>query len=91
MGNKKVKNVTFTLPVEIVDKLREYVSDDHIPSLNAGVREALEEYIAKNEKLAFRKKMERASKDPMFLKDIEEAMSDFEKADADSARRMDKW
>jgi len=42
----KNKNVTFTLPTYIVDKLREYVHDECISSLNAGAREALEEYIS---------------------------------------------
>lgn len=33
--NNKIKNVTFSLPVEVVEKLREYVKDIHecIPPL----------------------------------------------------------
>lgn len=89
--NNKIKNVTFSLPVEVVEKLREYVKDDHIPSLNAGVREALEEYTVKIERSIFKKEMEKASKDPMFLEDIDKAMSDFEKTDIDTARRIDEW
>lgn len=88
--SSKIKNVTFSLPVEVVEKLREYVRDDYIPSLNAGVKEALEEYSVKIDRQIFKKEMEKASKDPMFLEDIEKAMSDFEKADIDTARRIDE-
>ena len=90
MGSK-LKNVTFSLPVEVVEKLREYVKDDYIPSLNAGVKEALEEYTVKIERQMFKKEMEKASKDPMFLEDIQKAMSDFEKSDIDTAGRIEKW
>lgn len=90
MGNK-IKNVTFSLPVEVVEKLRKYVKDDYIPSLNVGVKEALEEYSVKIERQIYKKEMEKASKDPMFMEDIENAMSDFEKSDMDAARRIEKW
>lgn len=89
--NNKIKNVTFSLPVEIVEKLREYVKEDYIPSLNTGVREALEEYTVKIERQIFKKEMEIASKDPMFLEDIDKAMADFEKTDIDTARRIEEW
>jgi len=90
MGSKQ-KNVTFTLPVDIVDKLREYVKDHYISSLNAGVKEALEEYTIKMEKYKLKREMEKAAKDELFLKDIAETMSAFEKLDNDSARRIEKW
>jgi len=90
MGSK-IKNVTFSLPVEVVEKLREYVRDNYIPSLNAGVKEALEEYTVKIERQIFKREMERAVKDPLFIADIGEAMSDFEKADTETAGRLEKW
>lgn len=89
--NSKIKNVTFSLPVEVVEKLREYVKEDYIPSLNTGVKEALEEYTVKIERQIFKKEMEIASKDPMFLEDIDTAMADFEKTDIDTARRIEEW
>jgi len=87
----KIKNVTFSLPVEVVEKLREYVKDNYIPSLNAGVKEALEEYTVKIERQIFKREMEKAAKDPLFLADIDETMCDFEKADNETARRIEKW
>ncbi len=90
MGSN-AKNVTFTLPVDIVDKLREYVKENYIPSLNAGVKEALEEYTVKIEKLKLKLEMEQAAKDKMFLKDISDTMEEYESLDKESAGRTEKW
>jgi len=80
------KNVTFSLPEEIVEKLRSYVDDDYIQSLNAGVREALEQYTTKLDKMKFKKTMEQASQDPLFMKDVEDSMKDFENIDYEHSR-----
>ena len=81
------KNFTFTLPVEIVEKLRRYVQKEHLPSLNAGVREALEEYTAKLARDQFRREMEEAGKDATFLADVSETMQAFAGADAEATKR----
>ena len=90
MGSKQ-KNVTFSLPEDVVDKIRGYVEDNYIPSLNAGVKEALEEYIVKLDRLKFKKAMEQASKDPLFIKDIENTMAAFEKIDNETAGGSEEW
>lgn len=90
MGSKQ-KNVTFSLPEDIVDKIRGYVEEKYIPSLNAGVKEALEEYAVKLEKLKFKKAMELASKDPLFIKDIENTMAAFEKSDTENIGGTEEW
>ena len=87
----KQKNVTFSLPEDVVDKMRGYVEEDYIPSLNAGVKEALEEYIVKLDKLKFRKAMEQASKDPLFISDIKNTMDAFEKADDEAGGGSGEW
>ena len=90
MGSKQ-KNVTFSLPEDVVDKIRGYVEEKYIPSLNAGVKEALEEYTAKLDKLKFKKAMELASKDPLFIKDIENTMAVFEKPDMEIIEGAEEW
>ena len=90
MGARQ-KNVTFSLPEEVVDKMRVYVEENDIPSLNAGVKEALEEYIVKLDRLKFRKAMEQASRDPLFMKDIENTMTAFEKIDSETAGGSEEW
>jgi Arc/MetJ-type ribon-helix-helix transcriptional regulator len=90
MGARQ-KNVTFSLPEDVVNKMRVYVEDNDIPSLNAGVKEALEEYIVKLDRLKFRKAMEQASKDPLFIKDIENTMAAFKKIDSEIAGGSEEW
>ena len=55
----KVKNVTFSLPIELIEKFKQYAREKYIPSLNTGVREALEEYSAKIEKEMLKKRNDR--------------------------------
>lgn len=43
------KNVTFTLPVYLIQKYRGYAAEKHISSISAGVREALVKYSYKIE------------------------------------------
>lgn len=90
MGSKQ-KNVTFSLPEDVVDKIRGYVEEDYIPSLNAGVKEALEEYIVKLDRLKFRKAMEQASKDQVFIKDLVNTLTAFEKIECETAGGNEEW
>ncbi|MCF6093243.1 hypothetical protein L1765_04430 [Microaerobacter geothermalis] len=77
----KGKNVTFNLPIELIEKYKNYAEQKVIPSMNAGVREALEEYSIKVEKELLKKEMMDASNDPLFIKDLEESMKAFEHSD----------
>ncbi len=43
----KAKNVTYSLPEELIDKYRDFARAGHIPSISAAVREAMEEYATK--------------------------------------------
>jgi hypothetical protein len=87
----KTKNYTFALPVETMEKFKEYASLEHIPSVNAAVKEALAEYIVKMDREQFRCEMLAAAKDPLFMQDLQEISQDFETADAETARRIDSW
>lgn len=84
------KNYTFTLPVEVVEKLRLYVQHEYIPSLTAGVREALEAYTVKLAKDQLRREMEAAAVDKAFLADIDEAMQSFAHSDAEAAAKPEE-
>lgn len=74
---KKKKNYTFSLPIDQMEKLKKYLNEEEIPSLNSAVREAIETYIANHEKQKLKKEMKKAAQDPLFLKDLEETMADF--------------
>ena len=81
------KNYTFSLPVGTVEKLRQYVRKEHIASLNAGVREAIEEYAARLDREQFKREMLAAGKDESFLADLWETMHSFAHADAEAVKR----
>lgn len=85
MGSK-VKNITFSLPIELIDKLKNYASEKYIPSLNVGVKEALEEYSVKIEKEKYKNEMIEASQDEDFIKDMYECMKAFEASDEELFR-----
>jgi flavin-dependent dehydrogenase len=87
----KPKNVTFNLPPDLIDKYKDYVQQKYIPSVNAGVREALEEYGKRIEKEILKNEMRKAAKDPLFLNDLNESMKAFEAVDRDSAKENSKW
>jgi hypothetical protein len=83
-----VKNVTFSLPTEIVDKFKEYAKSKYIPSLNAGVKEALEEFVKKIEKEKLKRDMTDAANDPQFMQDLEDSMNDFKFSDNETSERI---
>ena len=86
-----IKNVTFSLPIELIEKLKEFAKNNYIPSLNAGVKEALEEYTRTVEKEVLKSKMMEAAKDPLFMQDLNESMSSFEHSDKEMSRRTTEW
>lgn len=87
----KAKNVTFHLPPELIDKYKVYVKQKYIPSVNAAVKEALEEYSKRIEKEILKHEMIKAAKDPLFLNDLMENMKVFEVTDTESAKEDSEW
>jgi len=76
-------NVTYSLPVELADKYRDFARAGHIPSISAAVREAMEEYAAKLQHEIVKKEMETAARDPLFIGDMEQVAADFADIDGD--------
>ena len=87
----KVKNITFSLPTDLMEKYKDYAKSNDIPSVNAGVKESLEEYSRKIEKGKLKKEMINAAKDPIFIQDLEESMRAFESSDLETAGREMEW
>lgn len=85
MATQKKKNYTFSLPVDLLEKFRQYAEEKYIPSMNAGVKEALEIYSQKIQKEKLRNEMTKAVEDPMFMEDLEESMKTFESSDDEIA------
>jgi hypothetical protein len=78
-----LKNVTFSLPVDLVEKLKSLAKDNYIPSLNAGVKEALEAYTRLKEREKLKIEMEKAAKDPLFMDDLYSSMDAFDLFEGD--------
>jgi metal-responsive CopG/Arc/MetJ family transcriptional regulator len=87
----KPKNVTFNLPPELIERYKGYVEQKFISSVNAGVREALEEYVKKIDKEMLHNEMRNASKDPLFMNDLKECMDAFAAVDTESMKGNSEW
>lgn len=83
---QSVKNYTFSLPIDLLSKLKDYSNEGHIPSVNAAVKEAIEKYVKNIEKQKLYEKMEEAAKDPLFMNDLETAMNDFSYTDFEAVK-----
>ncbi len=90
-SKSKSKNVTFTLPIELIDKLKEYATNEMIPSVNAGVKEALEEYSVRMDKEVLRREMAKAATDPLFMKDTDAVMKAFQFVDEENVEGKKEW
>lgn len=92
MAQKSIlKKATFSLPVSLLEKLRHLAASKRIPSTNAAVREALEQYLERIEKDDFRREMEAAAKDQLFLNDVKTTHASYQNADAETARLIPEW
>lgn len=75
------KQVTFNLPMDIIEKITWFVQRNAAPSKNALVCKALEQYLEKLKQEALQQEMEEAAADAMFMSDLAESMKDFESID----------
>ena len=89
--NDRLKNVTFSLPENSIRDLKKVVEDGYAKSVNFAVREAVTFYITKIGKENLKKEMESASKDPLFLKDLQRSMDNFKTSDKETAESITDW
>jgi hypothetical protein len=81
-----VKNYTFSLPIDLIDRLKSYSSDGYISSVNSAVKEALESYVKNIEKQKLYDEMKAASQDPLFMADLQESMNSFSYTDFEATK-----
>ena len=77
-------NYTFSLPKEMMDRFKDNVKKLNYPSINYAIREALKNYLEEIEKEFIKREMQQASKDELFIKDLNSSMKFFEKIDSES-------
>lgn len=82
---------TVVLPESSINELKELVGNNKIASVNAGVREAIEEYIVKIKNEYYRNGLKEAVKDPEFIKRSEDTMKSFRYSDKETEEMMPEW
>jgi Arc/MetJ-type ribon-helix-helix transcriptional regulator len=83
-----MKKVTYSLPEDLVEAVRETVASGTYASQNEMVATALNRQLdAAREERLFRE-FAKAASDPRFVADNEQAMKDFEYVDAESVRAL---
>jgi len=85
---KRKRKSTFFLSEDILSEIKELIAIKGVRSQNALVEEALREYISRAKRELRRQQYLEASKDPLFLADIEEIEKAFKHADAETARMI---
>jgi metal-responsive CopG/Arc/MetJ family transcriptional regulator len=88
MMSQSVKNFTFSLPINLLNKLKKYSQDGYVSSVNSAVKEALESYVAAIEKQDLFNQMKAAARDPLFIQDLEETMHDFSYPDFEATKEQ---
>ncbi len=81
--SQSVKNIKYTavLPIDYVNELKELASKKIIPSVNFGIRLAIENYISQSKKELYQKQMTEAAKDEGFMKRTLETDEAFKNVD----------
>jgi Arc/MetJ-type ribon-helix-helix transcriptional regulator len=82
------RKVTFSLPPQLMEEVKELVQAGVAASQNAFVEQALMQRVREARKELLRQEFQEAARDPLFLRDIEETMADFAAADAETARMI---
>lgn len=86
----RMKKVTYSLPEEIVEAVRETVSSGAYGSQNEMVTAALKQQLDSVREEHLYREFAKAARDPRFVADNEQAMQDFEYVDAESAKALDR-
>src|SRR5439155_8301791 len=81
------RKATFNLPTTLLAELGEAVAKGVAPSKNALVERALARELREARRLERRARWAEASRDPQFMRDLEETEGAFRDADAETARR----
>jgi len=88
MTKSESVKVTYSLPEDLVDELREVVREGPAPSYSAFVEGALRRAVNEEKERQLAAEFAEAAEDGDFLSDIEDVESDFVGADTESARKI---
>ena len=83
MNNNASTKYTAVLPNEYIVELRELAAKKIIPSVNYGIKNAVEEYLEQLRKERYAKNMQEAAQDEEFLKRTLNCQRDFDFVDCE--------
>lgn len=89
MATKLVKKVTFSLDALLLEQVQRVVRKGTAKSQTEFFEDALRARLKQLEREDWERSLEAASKDPMYLADMEEVERDFLYADAEAARMIE--
>ena len=89
--SRNSENITFSLPIEYIEKLRNYSDNSYIPSMNAGIRRALDILFMQIEKERLYEIMKEAATDQIGLNDIDDTMNAYKHVDSEMSGRNEEW
>lgn len=81
MNNIKTTRFTTTLPTSFIEELKILVKSHQIPSVNFGIRQAIDDYLVQARKSQYAEMMKEASKDEAFISRTAKCSNDFVFAD----------
>ncbi len=87
---KRNQKTTVSVEEHILAEVRRLVGKGRYRSLSACVNEALRVFLAEERRRRPEAEMEEASRDEMYLADIQRTMEYFKHADAETARKIEK-
>jgi hypothetical protein len=85
---RRTRKATFSLHTDVLEALDDAMAQGAAPSKNALVERALRSELKELERAARQKLWEAGARDPLLLRDIEDAETAFGTADAETARRI---
>ena len=88
MAKSESVKVTYSLPEDLVNELREVVREGPAPSYSAFVETALRRAVDEEKERRLAAEFAAAAEDPGFISDLEETQADFNVADAETAREI---
>jgi Arc/MetJ-type ribon-helix-helix transcriptional regulator len=84
-SNPRMRKVTYSLPEDVVQAVRETVASGAYASQNEMVTAAVRRTVADIREVAIRRDLLEAMADPLYLEDMASVLEDFKYVDAEAA------
>ena len=83
LNTTKTVRFTATLPSVYIDELKQLTKEQQIPSVNFGIRQALDEYLKQVKKREYDAMMKAAANDKAFMERTMKCAEDFRFSDSE--------